>query len=279
MARTARRYRTRYSHSGRSEGLERALQHIEDAKRLSKELGGVDADVKRYFFSLDQARLSALLQEYGRAYGSSAQAYAEATMSKWQAGQVQMSGTVAERLFNLLPPRMPYSDKYRLTESLWRHVGPSSRRRLRVGLDAETSEVARLACAHLEEVVVGYRIPEPLERRFEWLSSGDVQVKQQLLNQLREQERGLLTEGLRSQVPLMIEHLNGRAGQLTTRLAQVVRIGKHELEVVIDPKAFGAKLEDWSSIRSSLQAAGASDRFWLWAAVVALVCAYFSWGS
>ena len=37
---------------------------------------------------------------------------------KWRTGRVQMSGMVAERLFNLLPPRMPLGVKYKLVEGL-----------------------------------------------------------------------------------------------------------------------------------------------------------------
>ena len=36
----------------RNYGQERALQHIQEAKDLSRELGGTDEDVKSYFFSL-----------------------------------------------------------------------------------------------------------------------------------------------------------------------------------------------------------------------------------
>ena len=43
---------------------------------------------------------------------------AKKAIQKWKTGTVHMSGTVAERLFKLLPPRMPLADKYQLFESL-----------------------------------------------------------------------------------------------------------------------------------------------------------------
>ena len=52
-----------------------------------------------------------------------------------------MAGQTAERLFKLLPPRMPLQAKYKLTEGLWKHFGPSSRKRLRIGLDARLEDV------------------------------------------------------------------------------------------------------------------------------------------
>ncbi|MES0039644.1 hypothetical protein NKJ74_31180 [Mesorhizobium sp. M0046] len=188
MAKYSRRNSSR-SYSGRDYGRERALQHIEDARRLSFELGGTDEDVKRYFFSLSSSELSKILAEYGRQYGAQAQDYASNTMYKWRTGQTKMSGTVAERLFNLLPPRMPLSEKYKLTEGLWKHFGPSSKRVMRVGHDADLEQVILMARQHIEEVVTHYQIPEQIERRFNWLSSGDVGVKQELLNHVRSMER------------------------------------------------------------------------------------------
>ena len=83
-----------------------------------------------------------------------------------------MSGLVASRLYSLLPPRMPLEAKYKLTEVLWRHVGPSSKKTLRVGSDASIDAIVEIASKHIDEVVTEYKIPDKLERRFEWLSSG-----------------------------------------------------------------------------------------------------------
>ena len=161
-----RRYRAsrsrRYGYS-RDIGHERARQHIEDARRLTAELGGTDQDVKAYFFGLAPGELSLILVEYGRRHGSAAEEYARNTMQRWQTGATQMSGTVAERLFSLLPPRMPLTAKYRLTENLWQHVGPSSKRTMRIGLDVELEQIVDLARAQIEEIVTRYRIPEQLE--------------------------------------------------------------------------------------------------------------------
>ena len=52
-----------------------------------------------------------------------AREYAANTIPKWRTGRVQMGGMIAERLFNLLPPRMPLAVKYKLVEGLWHHVG------------------------------------------------------------------------------------------------------------------------------------------------------------
>lgn len=253
-------------------GQEIAAQHKREAAELSRELGGTDTDVKRYFFSLSHAALSDILDEYENRYGSSARQYAEITIPKWQSGERTMSGMVASRLFDLMPPRMPLAEKYKLTEGLWKHYGPSSKKRLRVGLEADPNVVFDAIRSHLDEVVVGYKIPEQLEARFNWLSAGDVAVKQQLLNHLRSQERALVAEGARLQLPVLTEHLRSDTEGLTTRAAQMLRIGKHEIELLIDKTASGVALEDWAPPQRVSSSAsdneGCSWIFWVIGAVI-----------
>lgn len=230
------RYR---SYSRRSIGHERALEHIREAEELSRELGGTDQDVKQYFFSLPPAQLKVILDKYESEYGKSAREYAEKTLPSWKSGRVHMSGMVAERLFSLLPPTMPLEAKFRLTESLWKHVGPSSNKKFYVGLDVNLEEISRRVKEHLEEVVIHYKIPSSMESRFNWLSQGDVGVKQQLLNHFRQQEKQLLSEALRTQLPVLLDHLNSEKGNLTTHTAQVLKVGKHEVQVIISDRVSG----------------------------------------
>ena len=223
------RYR---SYSRRSIGHEKALEHIREAEALSRELGGTDEDVKKYFFSLTNNQIRGILDQYERKFGNSARAYAEKTYPKWKSGKVHMSGMVAERLFNLLPPIMPLEAKFQLTESLWKHVGPSSTKNYYVGLDADIEDVSQRVKKHLEEVVIHYEIPGSMEARFNWLSHGNVLVKQQLLNHFRQQEKLLLQEALHTKLPIIISHLNSEKGSLTTHAAQVLTVGKHEVRVI-----------------------------------------------
>jgi hypothetical protein len=125
---------------------------------------------------------------------------------------------------------MPFAT-YQLVESLWNHVGPKWRKTLRVGLNTDTEQVLEAVRKHMDEVVTQYKIPEQLERRFDWLAAGDTIVKQQLLNHVQQYEKQLVAEGARMQLPVMIEHLRSEAGQYTHHLTQVLRVGNHELEL------------------------------------------------
>lgn len=248
--------------------MERALEHIREAEEFSREIGGTDEDVKEYFFSLPESEIDQILEFYAEEYEADnpgCRAYAEKTLPKWRSGQVRMSGMVAQRLFGLLPPLMPLQKKYQLTESLWKHVGPSSKRLLRVGPDVNLDSALSLVEEHISGVVSHY-IPDSMMRRFEWLSAGDVQMKQKLLNHIQNAEKALVVNAARAQLPVMLEHMKGDGGQYTHRMAQILKVGKHELEIRFDPTVSGAQLGDWKPQptqglgRGSVQ----QDLTWLW---------------
>jgi hypothetical protein len=236
------RYRGRRYH--RSIGSERALAHIEAARRLSIELGGADEDVKQYFFNLKPAQLEPVLVEYGTKFGLAAREYAESTISKWRSRRVQMSGEVASRLFALLPPRMPLETKYKLIEDLWKHVGPSSRKTIVVQVDTPISLVIELASVHIRDVVTNYRIPKELSKRFEWLSSGDASAKQELLSHFQTMQKELTARALGVQLPVLVEHLRSAQGINTRRLAQIATVGKHEVEIILERER-GKRFTEW----------------------------------
>jgi hypothetical protein len=230
--------------------------------------------VKQYLFSLPPYKLRAILDAYGKEHGPSARNYAQQTIDKWQTGRVHMGGQTAERLFKLLPPRMPLTAKYQLVENLWKHVGPKSKRTCRVGLDASVDQVLEAVRNHLDDVVSHYKIPEQLELRFNWLAAGDAHVKQDLLNHLQQYEKQLVAEGTRIQLPVMIEHLRSEAGKYTHRLAQVLKIGNHELEIALDKSASGvAIVEPWIArpVAATAATVEAANYKWLWWVVAAIV--------
>jgi len=261
------RYRgsRRNSYGNRSVGLERALEHIREAEALSRELGGTDKDVKEYFFSLSKSQLLVILDKYEREHGKQARDYAEKTLSKWKGGSVQMSGMVAERLFSLLPPTMPIESKFKLTESLWKHVGPSSNKTYYIGLDVNIEEISQRVKDHLAKVVIHYKIPDSMESRFNWLSQGDVETKQKLLNYFRQQEKSLLSKALSTQLPVLLNHLQSDKGNLTNHTAQILKVGKHEVRVEINERVNGI------SETAPARPKEPSDYSWVWWVIGAII--------
>lgn len=257
---TARQGSYRYPrHPYRTTGHERAKQHIQEAKDLSGELGGTDRDVKEYFFfKMSDKERNEFLDIYGRSYGQKAREYAEKTLPDWRSGKRHMSGKNAARIYRLLPPMMPLEAKYRLVESLWEHVGPSSHKTYYVGRDAVPGEVVGVVRGHLEDVVVQYTIPDSMESRFRWLSGGDVGIKQQLLNYFRQRQKDLLTVELDQKLPILLNHLNSPGGVRTTHVAQVLNVGKHRVTVKVDERVSGITESAPVSVPKN------DDNRWLW---------------
>lgn len=229
----------RYSSRSRDAGYEAAMQHIEEARQLTIELGGTDQDVKQYFFSLPANERMKVLDAYGREFGRDKQSYAEKTFNDWKSGRRKMSGLVATRLFRLLPPRMRLKKKYELVESLWRHLGPISSATFTVGSDVAADEVIRKVTEHTISVVTEFEIPENFERRFEWLAAGDVSVRQKLLNHFQELERQAIIFGAQQQVPAVMEHLASSSSRLTQSAVQDLKIGNHNIRLEFSRDTLG----------------------------------------
>ncbi len=244
----------------RNPGYEAARQHIEEAKALTAELGGTDQDVKGYFFSLSPAELKRTLDEYGRKHGEEKRAYAEQTFNDWKTGRRQMSGMVAQRLFSLLPPRMPFEKKYELVENLWNHLGPKSNKVLTVGYDVSPQMVVDAVANNMLNEVRVFTIPESMEKRFEWLSAGDVSVKQKLLNHLQEFERSAIISGTALQIPALMQHLNSPDGRSTQAAAQEIKIGNHRVRLEFERDHTGITE---GSIRSRRSAAASGEQSWM----------------
>jgi len=238
MARSGRRYygRSRSRSYGQyNSGQEAARRHIEEARAFSHEIGGTDTDVKQYFFSLGGQHLDGILKEYGKKYGNQAEEYARETLPRWRTGATKMSGLVAKRLFDLLPPRMPLAKKYELAENVWWHFGPSSSHSYRVGPTAKLSDVVSVVSERLDEVVSKYAIPEDIQNRFNWLTVGDVRLKEQMLNYFRQMEKSLAVQKLNAEIPVLQRQMHYHGG-ITSRAKSVIQVHKHDISIWIEKR-------------------------------------------
>jgi len=234
MRRSFRRrsYRQTAYYRPRSPGYGNALENIRQADALRYRFGGMVDDVVEYFFTLEDEDLTLVLDEYGRRFGSSARNYAKETIPKWQIGAVKMSGSVIERLVDLLPQFMPVEDKYQLVEKLWRHVAPSSHRTVNVNPADHAEEIITKVRAAIQQDVAAYKIPDEMERSFTWLSQDDVAIKQLLLNHIRQIESQLAEESFRNSLnALRVTIANG----LLKRATHTIKIGRNEIQIVFSP--------------------------------------------
>ena len=143
--------------------------------------------------------------------------------------------------------------KYGLVENLWEHFGQDSKKGA-----ADTDLMPILIWSFMRWAItsrVPWRLqdfPTIFEKRFSWLSAGDVRVKQELLNYFRHKEKALAVERARAKVPVMLEHLRSEGGRHTRRLAEVLKIGQHEFEITLDRSWSGVTL--WSRPSSGVEA-------------------------
>lgn len=276
MARSHKRYSGgSYRKLARNPGYEAAKQHIAEGRQFTEELGGVDQDVKNYFFSLTPAELKKTLNEYGLKFGAEKQSYAEKTFDAWKAGNREMSGVVAQRLFSSLPPRMPLEKKHELVENLWKHLGPKSNKVLTVGYDVSPQTAIDAVANIMLTEVQAFTIPESMENRFAWLAAGDVSVKQKLLNHLQELERHAIIAGTALQLPAILQHLNSTHGQSTQAAAQDIKIGNHRVRLEFERSHSGIT-EGSVRSRASSTSRSNSEGTWLgWVVGAALLICIF----
>ncbi len=269
--RSSRRYYRSRTYSSTA-GQEAARRHIEEAREFEKEMGGTVSDVKKYFFGLNEAELNELFAVYKRQYGASKEVYARQVFSRWKSGSTKMSGLVAKRLFNLLPPRMPIAVKLELAGNVWRHFGTSSTHHFTVGPNAD----AKLFINRLYETfnleIQDYNIPQSVKNRFDWLAAGDVSVKERLLNYFRQMDRKIATDSLHDQLPVLqaqMRNYSGHTGSVCTK----IEIHKHSVQIWIDPRLDAHFREGQPERKHTVR--GASGVVWLLIAVAVIVAIIF----
>lgn len=228
MARRSYKRRNNYR-SNRS--YEQARKHIEEAKALSEELGGNDRDVKDFFFGLRGDQLEAVLDAYEDNFGIKAREYAEIALPQWKSGSKKMSGLVASRLFSLLPRFMSTQDKLGLAESLWRHVGPRSTRYLYIGKTATDHEIQQVVSEELDRLASNWRIPEEMEKRFAWLSEGDVAVEQQLLSHITGLEKTQSGNSAAELVTDFMRRYDAERSNSLTLFRHTISVGNQKLQI------------------------------------------------
>jgi len=236
-----RRYQRSRSHR-LTAGQQAARRHIEEARQFEREMGGTVSDVKKYFFGLNNTQLDAIFAAYSSKYGASKEEYARYAFSRWKSGSTKMSGLVAKRLFEFLPPRMPIATKLELAGNVWHHFGTSSSRNYTVGPNADPHLVIDRIRERLTKVIQDYNIPENVKNRFDWLAGGDISVKEHLLNHFRQMDKNIAADSLNEQLPVLQTQMRNHSGH-TGSIHTKIQIHKHSVQIWIDPR-LGAEFRE-----------------------------------
>ena len=219
--------------------------HIREAAEFSSRMGGLDETVKAWFFALPKEKRKAVFDRYGALYGQDAKAYAQNAWRLWKSSRRAMSGLVAKRLFDCLPPLMPEREKYALAARLWERCAPSSSLRLSVGPSAPRTAVAAAVAAHFDRTVRDCFIPKSLRDTFRWLAEDDVRACERLLNSFVRQEKELACLEAGETVALL-QRQKREHPELVRTARKTVRAGKHTVELIVEGPAGSAEVREWT---------------------------------
>jgi hypothetical protein len=220
--------------------LSQRERHILEAKEFTKEMGGTDTDVKQWFFNLGPTAFRKIMQEYGRRHGDLRRSYAEEAMPHWRSGQRRMSGMVAKRLFSLLPPHMPISERLSLVESLWKFYAPKRRAVVRYGLNAPPPDVEAAVKLYFDKNASGHDIPSNFVVRFKWLAANDSVVHQKLLNRFLELDRARAATAAAEVAAVIQRHI--AAGNNLDHFNQTITVDGLQLSLQCDPALGGVRV-------------------------------------
>ncbi len=159
------------------------------SKRLAVSIacGGIDDDILGIFLSLDWKTRDKVFIAYERAYGKSAADYAKRTYKKWKTGVVTPSGQTLERLVDTLPPLLSFGVKCELLSKLRERNRKKEVHRLKVDIGNWATAVIPIV-SRLVGRAYSAELPEIVERRLHWLSSGDMQAAKSILAEAEAQE-------------------------------------------------------------------------------------------
>ena len=160
--------------------------HERQRAKVSAKYGGIDGDVRAAFFALDAPALETFFQTYKSQYGSSAASYARKTYANWKEGEIEPSGQTSERLLEILPSFLSFHTKCALLQKLRdRYRNPESHQ-LTLSVYNWRRAVLPLV-QHLIHKSYTAELPESVQSRLTWLSSGSMQAAKALLAEAEAQ--------------------------------------------------------------------------------------------
>jgi hypothetical protein len=187
--------------------------HQESLKqRLSAMMGGFDKDILERFYSLTSDQLARLFNIYQSEYGDGPGAYARKTYVEWKTGAVRPSAQTINRLLDSLPQVLNFDGKCELLRKLRERHRKPEHHSLKVKADDWKEHVIPLTKSIIQKAYLA-NLPEVVERRLTWLSSGDMQIARAILSHAQALEGAvavmLLQEEMRN-VETVIKNLPTR---------------------------------------------------------------------
>ena len=161
--------------------------HVSQRQQLTIMFAGIDKNIQKIFFALNDQSLDKLLKTYGQLHGKSAEEYARKTFPNWKNGKTELSGQTSERLLNLIPPYLPQNIKYELIKKLRNHYLKKRSKYVSTTPENWKNDIIP-AVNELVRLSSDFKLPETLIRRAAWLANGDVDAANRILASLELEE-------------------------------------------------------------------------------------------
>ena len=131
-----------------------------------------------------------------------------------------------------------------------------------VGTSADIKEISRVLTQKLDDAVSTYELPENILKRFDWLSAGDVRLKEKLLNHFRQEEKKLCVDRVKAEMPLLQRQM-AQHSDVTALAKSVIQIDKHEISIWVDKKLEDEICEGSPTVHTSDKTFGFNWIWWL----------------
>lgn len=212
---------------------------------LTSTFGGIDRDVERLFLALDRDDIDDLLEEYEEEHGRPAAKYARDTIPKWRKGSVRMSGKVAERLLQLVPPRLPLATRFELVKKL-RAANFSKTRRSVHTTPQNWQQDLEPAIVALVKYGQSAQLSDAIKERVAWLADGDTAAAERLLDQAMHEEARIRLAYLDVEFRRM-EQMIAATNGLETQVSHTLELPQGTVSVYIrTPKvSMWTKVKNW----------------------------------
>ena len=206
--------------------------------QLSASVSGFDQDVLEKFYSLTNNQLARLIDIYSEEYGTGAAEYARKTYADWRSGETRPSAQTISRLLESLPLVLDFDGKCDLLRRLReRHRRPESHS-LKVKADDWKNEVVPLV-RRIVEKAYSTNLPEAVERRLSWLSSGDMQAARAILSHSQALEGAVAVSLLQNEmqnIEAALKEIPGRK-----KITHTIRLPYGNIDLLISGRRTMAK--------------------------------------
>ena len=206
-----KKYNRGYSSRSYNPGYERARQHIQEAAELSRELGGIDKEIKQFFFQMPPDELKLFFDAYEKVHGLQRREYAAEAHIKWKSGQTKMSGMVASRIIDLLPPFMPVDLKLQLVEKFWLNSQNYKEIYLLAPQGTESAVISTYLREHYAPVIENLKIPDNMKKRFRWLAAQDAAIVERLISEVKAVEANRSIDYSAAAISRLIERVDSNS--------------------------------------------------------------------